>query len=54
MCDEIIGKEVGTVLVHVYEERKTGLPIYTAQANNRHMLYVLDTIENALSNIKLD
>ena len=53
MCDEIIAKEVGTV-VYMYEETKTGFPIFYAQADNKHMLYVLDTIENALNNIKLD
>lgn len=54
MCDEIVAKKVGSVLVNMYEETETGLPIFYAQTDNKHMLYVLDTIENALNNIKLD
>ncbi len=52
MCTKITGKEVGTVLVRMYEETETGLPIFYTQADNNHMLYVLDTIENALNKIK--
>lgn len=51
--EKIIGKEVGTVLIHMYEENETGLPFFYMQAENRHMLYVLDTIEDALNNIKI-
>lgn len=49
MCNEIIGKEVGTVIVHMYEENTTGLPIYTIQPENKHMLPLSRTIENTLN-----
>lgn len=52
MCNEIIGKEVGTVVVHMYEENTTGLPIYTIQSENEHMLPLSHAIENTL--IKYD
>lgn len=54
MEKQISGKEVGTVSVHVYEEDLTGLPFFVAEAENGHMLYVLNTIEDALNNINLD
>lgn len=52
MCNEITGKEVGTVLIHMYEESKTGLPIFTIEAENKHMLPISRAIENTL--IKYD
>ena len=51
---QICGQKVGTVFVDVYEETFTGLPFFHAQAENKRMSYVLDTIENALNNINLD
>lgn len=51
---QIIGQKVGTVSVDVYEESFTGLPFFHTQAENEHMSYVLNTIENALNNINLD
>ena len=51
---QIIGQKVGTVSVDVYEENETGIPIFYAQAENKHMSYVLDAIEDALNNINLD
>ena len=49
--NKIIGKEVGTVLVHVYEENETGLPIFLIQSENRHMMPFSRAIENILKNI---
>lgn len=46
--NEIIGKEVGTVLVHMYEETETGLPIFWVQSENKHMLPLSRVIENTL------
>jgi hypothetical protein len=54
MEKQISGKEVGTISVHMYEEDLTGLPFFITEAENGHMLYVLNTIENALNNINLD
>lgn len=51
---QIIGRKIGTVFIDVYEENETGLPFFHTQAENGHMSYVLDTIENALNNINLD
>ena len=48
---EIIGKEVGTVSVSMYEESETGLPIFYIQAENRHMLPISRAIEHTLNNI---
>lgn len=52
--EQIIGRKVGTVSIDVYEENVTGLSFFHAQAENEHISYVLDTIENALNNIDLD
>jgi hypothetical protein len=49
ICNQITGKEVGTVVVHMYEENTTGLPIYTIQPENKHMLSLSRTIENTLN-----
>lgn len=49
MCNKIIGKEVGTVVVHMYEENTTGLPLYTIQPENKHVLPLSRTIENTLN-----
>ncbi len=48
---EIIGKEVGTVSVSMYEETETGLPIFYIQTENRHMLPISRAIEHTLNNI---
>ncbi len=51
---QIVGKEVGTISVSMYEENETGLPIFYFKANNKHMLHVLNIIENALNNFNKD
>lgn len=45
---DIIGKEVGTVSVRMYEENETGLPIFHIQADNKHVLPISRIIEKAL------
>lgn len=46
---KIIGKEVGTVSVHMYEENETGLPFFYIQAENKHVVPLSRAIENSLN-----
>lgn len=48
---EIIGKQVGSICVSMYEEAETGLPIFHIQAENKHVLPISQVIENTLNNI---
>lgn len=48
---KIMGKKVGTIFVSMYEENETGLPYFDIQAENRHLLPVLNAIENTLNNL---
>lgn len=48
---EICGQEVGTILIHMYEENQTGLPVFRVQPENKHVLPISRTIENTLNNI---
>lgn len=45
----IIGKEVGSICVSMFEENETGLPIFFTQSENKHMLPLSRVIENVLS-----
>lgn len=47
----VIGKSVGSVIVHMYEENFTGLPIFLINPENRHMLPVSRAIENTLNHL---
>ena len=45
---KVIGREVGTVFVHMYEENLTGLPIFHIESENKYVLSISRIIEKAL------
>lgn len=49
--NNIVGKSVGSVTVHMYEENFTGLPIFLVNPDNKHMLPVSRVIENTLNHL---
>ena len=47
-CNRIVGEKVGTVLVSLYKDRKTGLPFFYVQPENEDVLQVSYIIEDTL------
>ena len=48
--NEIVGKEVGTVSVHMYKDIKTGYPFFYVDAENKDVLQLSHIIEKTLIN----
>ncbi len=47
-CNEIIGREVGQVCVHMYKETGTDLPFFYVEADNENVLQLSYVIEDTL------
>ena len=48
MNNEIIGKKVGTVSIHVYKESKTNSHFFYIESENQDVLAVSDIVEDTL------
>lgn len=46
--NEIIGKEIGTVFVHMYKDIKTDSPFFYIESDNKKVSNVSDIIEDTL------
>ena len=48
--NKIVGKEVGTVSVHMYKDIETGCPFFYINAENKDVLQLSHIIEDTLLN----
>lgn len=50
MNNSIVGKEIGTVSVHMYKDVETDSPFFYVNAENKDVLQLSYVIENTLKN----
>lgn len=48
--NKIVGKEIGTVSVHMYKDIETGSPFFYVDAENKDVLQLSRVIEKTLIN----
>lgn len=46
--NKIIGKKVGTVLIHMYRDSKTNRPLFYIESENQDVLPLSDVLEDTL------
>ncbi len=46
--NRIIGKKVGTIVVHIYKEPKTNLPFFYIESENQDVLPISYVVEDIL------